>query len=101
MDLAEGHAAALVYINQHQGWEAINLGTGTPYSVYELIKAFEKSANRTILRVVKERRIGDLPIYYAKSNKAKNLLKWQAKRDLQLMCDSSCKYQAHLYDQSK
>jgi UDP-glucose 4-epimerase len=93
MDLAEGHAAALAYINQHQGWEAINLGTGTPYSVYELIKAFEKSANQTIPRVVKERRSGDLPIYYAKADKAKNLLNWQAKRNLQLMCDSSWKYQ--------
>jgi UDP-glucose 4-epimerase len=93
MDLAEGHAAALAYVNQHQGWQAINLGTGISYSVYDLINAFEKSSNQTIPKVVKERRSGDLPIYFAKANKAKSLLNWQATRDLQLMCDSSWKYQ--------
>ncbi|MBU3637591.1 UDP-glucose 4-epimerase GalE [Polynucleobacter sp. es-MAR-4] len=96
MDLAEGHAAALAFTNHHQGWEAINLGTGFPYSVYDLISAFEKSAKQSIPKVVKERRSGDLPIYYAKADKAKNLLNWQGKRDLQSMCDSSWNYQDQL-----
>lgn len=96
MDLAEGHTAALAFTSHHTGWEAINLGTGIPYSVYDLIGAFEKSANQVIPMVVKERRSGDLPIYFAKADKAKNLLNWQAKRDLQLMCDSSWKYQEQL-----
>ncbi|BDT78429.1 UDP-glucose 4-epimerase GalE [Polynucleobacter yangtzensis] len=98
MDLAEGHAAALAFTNATKGWEAINLGTGNPYSVYDLISAFEKSANQAIPRVVKERRSGDLPIYYAKAGKAKQCLNWQAKRGLQLMCDSSWKYQKLLAD---
>jgi UDP-glucose 4-epimerase len=93
MDLAEGHAAALAFTRDHKGWEAINLGTGIPYSVYDLINAFEKSAKQAIPKMVKERRSGDLPIYFAKADKAKNLLNWEAKRDLQLMCDSSWKYQ--------
>ena len=93
MDLAEGHAAALAYTNTHHGWQAINLGTGIPYSVYDLISAFEKSAKQTIPKVVKERRSGDLPVYFAKVDKAKSLLNWEAKKDLQLMCDSSWKYQ--------
>lgn len=93
MDLAEGHAAALALTSHHKGWEAINLGTGIPYSVYDLISAFEKSAKQTIPKMIKERRSGDLPIYFAKVEKAKKLLKWEAKRDLQLMCDSSWKYQ--------
>ncbi|MBU3555994.1 UDP-glucose 4-epimerase GalE [Polynucleobacter sp. UB-Piko-W3] len=93
MDLAEGHAAALAFTRDHKGWEAINLGTGIPYSVYDLINAFEKSAKQAIPKMVKERRSGDLPIYFAKVEKAKNLLNWEAKRDLQLMCDSSWKYQ--------
>jgi len=96
MDLAEGHAAALALTSHHKGWEAINLGTGIPYSVYDLISAFEKSAKQAIPKTVKERRSGDLPIYFAKADKAKNLLKWEAKRDLQLMCDSSWKYQEQL-----
>lgn len=93
MDLADGHAATLEFVRKHKGWEAINLGTGIPYSVYDLVSAFEKSSNQTIPKVVKERRSGDLPVYFAKADKAKNLLNWQAKRDLQLMCDSSWNYQ--------
>ena len=96
MDLADGHAAALEFVRKHKGWEAINLGTGIPYSVYDLVSAFEKSSNQTIPKVVKERRNGDLPVYFAKADKAKNLLNWQAKRDLQSMCDSSWKYQEQL-----
>ncbi len=96
MDLADGHAAALAFINQRQGLEAINLGTGIPYSVYDLVSAFEKSANQAIPKMVKERRSGDLPLYFAKVDKAKALLNWQAKRDLQLMCDSSWNYQNQL-----
>lgn len=94
MDLADGHAAALAYINQHQGLQSINLGTGRSYSVYELISAFEKSAKQVLPKELKARRSGDLPIYYAKVDKAKKLLNWHAKRDLQVMCDSSWKFQS-------
>lgn len=99
MDLVDGHTAALDFVDKHKGWEAINLGTGIPYSVYDLVNAFEKSSNQTIPKVVKERRSGDLPVYFAKADKAKNLLNWQAMRDLQSMCDSSWKYQESLMDQ--
>ncbi|QWD87302.1 UDP-glucose 4-epimerase GalE [Polynucleobacter paludilacus] len=88
MDLAEGHVAALNFVNQHPGFHAINLGTGVSYSVYDLIGAFEQAANSMIVRKVQPRRSGDLAIYYAKADKAKNLLGWQAKRDLQVMCKS-------------
>jgi UDP-glucose 4-epimerase len=64
--------------------------------VYDLISTFEKSAKQAIPKMVKERRSGDLPIYFAKADKAKSLLKWEAKRDLQLMCNSSWKYQEQL-----
>ncbi|MGV0963911.1 MAG: UDP-glucose 4-epimerase GalE [Polynucleobacter sp.] len=96
MDLAEGHAAAIAFVSRNAGIEMINLGTGMPYSVYDLINAFEKSASRAIERVVQGRRSGDLPIYYAKADKARVLLGWQASRGLQLMCDSSWKFQALL-----
>lgn len=96
MDLAEGHAAAIEFVSKRQGIEVVNLGTGTPFSVYDLISAFEKAADCTIQRVVQSRRSGDLPIYYAKADKAKTLLDWQANRSLQEMCDSSWKFQANL-----
>ncbi len=96
MDLAEGHAAALALMSRQRGFEAINLGTGNPTSVYELLHAFERSIQRTIPRIVQKRRSGDLPIYYAKVDKASKLLNWRAQRDLQAMCDSSWKYQQQI-----
>jgi len=96
MDLAEGHLAALDFVSEHPGFEAVNLGTGVPYSVYDLISAFEKSAQRPIPKQVQPRRSGDLPIYFAKADKAKILMGWQAKRNLQMMCDSSWNFQEQL-----
>ena len=96
MDLAEGHVAALDFIEKNQGFYPINLGAGVSYSVYDLVAAFEKSANCSIVKKVQARRSGDLPIYFAKADKAKQLLGWSAKRDLQMMCDSSWKFQASL-----
>ena len=37
VDLAKGHVAALKYALKHTGCETINLGTGVPYSVLEII----------------------------------------------------------------
>jgi len=95
MDLAEGHAAAIDWLAKNTGFEAINLGTGMPYSVYDLISAFEQAADCVIPKQVKGRREGDLPIYYAKAEKAKAILGWKAKRDLQMMCDSSWNFQSN------
>ena len=98
MDLAEGHAATLDLVNNQKGFEVINLGTGNAYSVLEVLNAFEQASEQTIARVVEARRSGDLPIYYAKAEKAKNLLHWQAKRDLQEMCESSWRFQNTLQE---
>lgn len=82
MDLAEGHMSALNYLQTHHGWYAINLGTGTPLSVLDLVGAFEKVIDRKIMKVFAARRPGDLPIYYAKPDLARQLLGWTANRTL-------------------
>jgi len=96
MDLAEGHVAALNFVNSRMGWDAMNLGTGVAYSVYDLVSAFEKSAQCQIAKNVQGRRSGDLPMYYSEAKKAKSLLGWEAKRTLQSMCDSSWNFQMQL-----
>ena len=101
MDLAEGHVAALHFVNTHPGWDAINLGAGTAYSVYDLVTSFEKSVGHPIAKQVQARRNGDLPVYYSEAKKAKELLGWEAKRNLQLMCDSSWKFQMQLVANEK
>jgi len=89
MDLAEGHLATLHFLETHPGCHFINLGTGVPYSVKQLLAAFEKTIDRTLDQQIEARRSGDLPVYYATADKAKALLGWQASRTLQSMCDSA------------
>jgi UDP-glucose 4-epimerase len=92
MDLAEGHGAALRFLENHTGWHAINLGTGTGYSVLEMVKAFESASQQIVPFAIAPRRTGDIASCYAKADKAKELLGWQAKRTLQDMCESSWQY---------
>jgi UDP-glucose 4-epimerase len=89
MDLAEGHLATLLYLESQSGCHFINLGTGQPYSVKQLVAAFEKTIGHAINQQIEARRSGDLPVYYAVAEKAKALLNWEAGRSLQSMCDSA------------
>jgi UDP-glucose 4-epimerase len=89
MDLAEGHLAALLYLQAHPGCHYINLGTGAPYSVKRLVAAFEKTIGHALDQRIEKRRSGDLSVYYATIKKAKALLDWEAGRSLQSMCDSA------------
>lgn len=87
MDLAEGHVSALE--NLVSGFDAINLGTGQPVSVLEMVKAFERVNGVSIPFEVVDRRIGDLPEFWANVDKAKAQLGWEAKRTLdQMMADT-------------
>ena len=61
VDLAKGHVKAVEYALAHKGVEIINLGTGTPYSVTEIVESFEKSTGVKIKHVYGDRRPGDLP----------------------------------------
>ncbi|MCA0212312.1 MAG: UDP-glucose 4-epimerase GalE [Proteobacteria bacterium] len=88
MDLAEGHLAALRFLQGASGWHAINLGTGQGYSVLEMVRAFESASGKPVPYDIKPRRAGDVGSCYANPAKAKELLGWEATRGLQEMCDS-------------
>ena len=92
MDLSEGHMASLDYLKDHPGLEIINLGTGRSNSVLDLVAAFERVSGKGVKKVLSKRRPGDLPIYYAKVDKAKTLLGWKASRSLENMCESVWKW---------
>ena len=47
-DLAEGHVAALRYLRAHPGLLTVNLGTGRPVSVLEMVRAFERASGRAV-----------------------------------------------------
>lgn len=91
MDLVEGHMAALLFLNNHSGFHAINLGTGKGYSVKEIIDTFSKVTHTKVPYEIVGRRDGDVAISYASVDHAKKLLGWQAKRDLKEMCLSAWK----------
>ena len=86
MDLAEGHVKALEYAEAHRGTEIFNLGTGIPYSVLEIIDAFERNTGVKIPYEIGARRKGDLPEFWADVTKAERVLGWKAKRGLDEMC---------------
>ena len=88
MDLVEGHLVAIDFLDQHSGWHAINLGTGSGSSVLEMIAEFERVSAKKINYKIVERRQGDIATCYAKVDKAHNLLNWTASRSLTDMCRS-------------
>jgi len=99
MDLAEGHRAALNFLVKHTGWHAINLGTGTGYSVFEIIKAFEAASGKSVPYKIVPRRAGDIAACFAKVDGAHKQLDWCAERSLEEMCESSWNFQN--YDNTK
>jgi len=95
MDLAEGHLAALQYLQKNAGWHGFNLGTGKGRSVLEMIRAFESASGQAVPFNVAPRRVGDVAACFAKAAKASELLGWSAKRDLASMCESTWNFQNH------
>ena len=85
-DLAAGHLAAVKWVRRNKGAEAFNLGTGTGYSVLDIIHALEKAAGRKIPYKVTPRRPGDVPECYADPTKALRVLGWKAQKNLADMC---------------
>lgn len=92
-DLAEGHVAALDYLNSEGGTLTVNLGTGQGYSVLEMIKAFEKTSGRTIPYKIGPRRAGDSAKCWASPALAQQLMGWTASRGLEQMCTDAWRWQ--------
>ena len=87
LDLAQAHLRTLEV--ELQKFETFNIGTGSPISVKNMIKKFEEVHSITIPYETGERRPGDLPIFYANPNKARNILNWKSSRGIDLMCRDS------------
>lgn len=94
MDLADGHVAALDYLEDKGGFLTVNLGTGRGVSVLEMIAAFERASGREIPYKIVERRDGDVAATYADPGLAQRLLGWRARRDLDAMCADSWRWQS-------
>ncbi len=93
-DLAEGHVAALRYLAQHPGLLTVNLGTGRPVSVLEMVRAFEQASGRPVPYQVVARRPGDVASCWADPSLAQELLGWRAQHGVQRMCEDVWRWQS-------
>lgn len=92
VDLAEAHVKALERLLDHSqksNYEVFNLGTGTGYSVLEVIRSFEKTSGLNLPYRIVGRRPGDVEQTYASTALANRELGWKAKRGLDEMTASA------------
>ncbi|MBE5768780.1 MAG: UDP-glucose 4-epimerase GalE [Clostridiales bacterium] len=94
VDLAKGHVAACNYAAKTTGCEIINLGTGTGYSVLDIVHAFVRVNHVNVPYVVGPRRPGDVDACFADPAKAQKLLGWRAEKTLEDMCRDSWRWQS-------
>ena len=92
-DLANGHLKAIEYSAEHTGVEVFNLGTGVPYSVLDLVNAFEEANGIKVKYEIGARRDGDLAECWADAKKAEKILGWKAKKTLVDMCRDTWNWQ--------
>ena len=92
VDLAKGHLAAINWVRANAACDAFNLGTGTGYSVLELISSLEKACGKTLPIIYTPRRPGDIAACYADPKKAREVLHWEATLGVKKMCEDAWNY---------
>lgn len=96
VDLARAHLKAIEYASKNKGIETINVGTGLGYSVFEVLKAYEKACGHKIPYKVEDRRAGDIAVCYADTDKAKKLLNFEAEYGIDKMCEDTYRFYSNL-----
>ncbi len=94
VDLARAHVAALDYAVGATGARPFNIGTGQPYSVREMVKAFEAASGRAIPCKVTPRRDGDIAAMQADPSRAAAEMGWRATHSLDDMARSTWDWQS-------
>ena len=94
VDLARGHVAAVKYVLENKGCDVFNLGTGTGYSVLDMVNTFESANGVKVPYQITDRRPGDLAVCYADPAKSAEVLGWKATKNLTDMCRDSWRWQS-------
>jgi len=102
LDLADGHLAAMNYLDSHPDskYQVYNLGTGSGSSVFEVLKEMEKACGKPIPYQVEPRRAGDAAKSWADCSKAERELGWKAKFTLTEMCRDLWNFQSRRLPQN-
>ena len=93
VDLAKGHVAAVKFAQEHRGCEVFNLGTGTGYSVLDMVHTFIDVNRVPVPYKIVDRRPGDIATCYADPAKSAEKLGWKAELSLADMCRDSWNWQ--------
>ncbi len=93
VDLALAHLCALKRTENATGIEYYNIGTGTGYSVLDIVAAFGEAWGAPVPYEIAERRSGDVAACYADASLAAEMLGWRAERDLAKMCEDAARWQ--------
>jgi UDP-glucose 4-epimerase len=94
VDLAKAHLKALQHIEKAHGIDYFNIGTGTGYSVLDVVKAYEAATGIKINYRITDRRPGDIATCYADPAKAKEVLGWTAEFGIYEMCRDANNWQS-------
>lgn len=97
VDLAIGHLKALKALERREEKSdclTVNLGTGTGYSVLDIVRAFEQASGQVVPYKISPRRPGDVAACYADPQRAFELLDWQAERGIGVMCADAWRWQS-------
>jgi UDP-glucose 4-epimerase len=104
VDLARAHVSAirrLLEQKQKSAYEVFNLGTGSGLSVFEVIKAFEKSTGQKLAYKVVGRREGDIEKVWADTSHANDELGWKAEKGIEESLQSAWKWEMHIRSKNK
>jgi UDP-glucose-4-epimerase GalE len=91
-DLADAHVSALERLAGGADSIAVNLGTGTGYSVKEVLNKIEQVTRRKVPARIAPRRPGDPPALVADPRLAEQVLRWKAKRSLDEIVTTAWKW---------
>ncbi len=94
VDLAKGHVAAVKYTTENKGCEVFNLGTGSGYSVLDMVHTFRDVNQVEVPYQIVDRRPGDLATCYADPAKSAEKLHWKAEKTLADMCRDAWRWQS-------
>ena len=94
VDLAIAHLKTLECQSKLQPFDIFNIGRGETVSVLSLVKSFENASGQAIRFEIVNRREGDISAFWSNAKRANNLLSWEAKYDVDQMCEDTWRWQS-------
>lgn len=94
MDVADAHRVAMEHLGDEAGLRSFNVGTGTGYSVLELVAAFQRASGMLVPYEIIGRQPGDVAVLIADPSRIEKEWGWRTSRDLYAMCSDAWRFQS-------